>query len=191
MPAVVPRAAATVLLVVDRPLEVLMVRRTPGGMFGGAWVFPGGVVDQGDGLVAESDSDGDSLRAAAVRELVEETGVVIAGHDLRFVSRWITPEGLPRRYDTRFFLGVVGKAPDLEAHALEVADAAFIAPVTALAAHQAHQWRMVLPTIAHLRWLARYESGSAALRATEEARTAPISPQLRPDGSVVEVDLPW
>ena len=187
----VPRPAATVLLVVDRPLEVLMIRRPPGGMFGGAWVFPGGVVDQGDGLVTENDSDGLSLRGAAVRELAEETGVVISSDELRFVSRWITPEGLPRRYDTRFFLGVVGKAPQLAVHSLEVADAAFVAPATALAAHQAHQWRIVLPTLAHLRWLARYESGSLAVHATEEARTTPISPQIRADGSWVEVDLPW
>jgi 8-oxo-dGTP pyrophosphatase MutT (NUDIX family) len=149
------------------------------------------VVDETDGLVTDRDGDGDSLRAAAVRELAEETGVAIKSDDLRFVSRWITPTGLPRRYDTRFFLGVVEEAPDLEVHSPEVADAAFVAPSTALAAHQAQQWRMVLPTLAHLRWLARYESGSLALRATQSARPAPISPQIRADGSLVEVDLPW
>ncbi|MEA3501680.1 MAG: NUDIX hydrolase, partial [Actinomycetota bacterium] len=77
------REAATVCLVRDTEvgLEVLMVQRTPSARFmGGAWVFPGGAVDEGDGTgsssggVVSSDPDLLRWRAAALRELVEETG---------------------------------------------------------------------------------------------------------------------
>ena len=54
-------------------LEVLLVQRNPQARFmGGVWVFPGGAVDAGEG-------EGDAAhRVAAVRELQEEAGIVVA-----------------------------------------------------------------------------------------------------------------
>lgn len=74
--------AATVMLVEDRPdLSVLMVRRTERAVFGSrAWVFPGGRVDPADvesGVVGSSRLP-DGFHAAAVRELLEEAGLVFA-----------------------------------------------------------------------------------------------------------------
>lgn len=165
-----------------------MVRRPPGGMFGDLWVFPGGIVEADDG---PDDGDHGSFRQAAVRELQEETGIKMSADALQFISRWITPEDLPRRYDTRFFLGLVTDRPPIEPAADEVKEAAFVAPTTALAAHQAQHWQIVLPTLAHLRWLSRHSSGQAAVAAAAKIRHATVTPRLGPDGSVVEVDLPW
>src|SRR5581483_8882918 len=85
----VPRAAATVILLRGgaETLEVLLVRRNPESRFmGGAWVFPGGAVDRGEG------EGQPALRAAAVRELHEEAGVRLAeAQALLPFSRWITP----------------------------------------------------------------------------------------------------
>ncbi len=97
------------------------------------WVFPGGRVDPDDrAYAAATDTAGsEGLRSfayAAVRELYEETGLVIGdaggrsvaglegwrafaaagfapaiGH-LEPLARAITPPGRPRRYDTWFFL---------------------------------------------------------------------------------------
>jgi 8-oxo-dGTP pyrophosphatase MutT (NUDIX family) len=80
-----PRPASTVCLVRDGDagLEVLMVRRGRTARFmGGAWVFPGGVVDPVDGgegaravmsgAVAPLDLP---WVAAGLRELVEEVGI--------------------------------------------------------------------------------------------------------------------
>lgn len=94
MPRDVPIAqAATVMLVDDRPdLHVLMVRRTPAAVFGGGlWVFPGGRVDPADrsapdaiqGLDQRDKADLDvdhpsSFWVAAVRETLEETGILLA-----------------------------------------------------------------------------------------------------------------
>lgn len=81
-----PRLAATVLLVRDDPFEVLMVRRSSGGPFPDALVFPGGTVDADDGdeawlpLVRGADAldAGDrALRIAAMRETFEEVGLFL------------------------------------------------------------------------------------------------------------------
>lgn len=104
-PAVRPRPAATVMLLRDRPdgLEVLLLQRAASTPFvPGAHVFPGGAVDDADddhddvvhGLSrAEADrllgvdGGGRAFWVTAVRECLEEAGVVLAlDHDDRPVT---------------------------------------------------------------------------------------------------------
>lgn len=87
---VVPRPAATILLLRDSDdgLQVLMTRRSPTASFApGAFVFPGGALDEADGgptavasTRARPDQDADHRRhaAAALREAFEELGVLLA-----------------------------------------------------------------------------------------------------------------
>ena len=79
-PPVTPRPSATVLLVRGRePWELLLMRRPGGADFApGAYVFPGGTVHESD------HASMDEIRAAAVRELFEEVGVLLARHGKRF-----------------------------------------------------------------------------------------------------------
>ncbi len=81
--------AATILLLRDRPaFEVMMVERHAGIAFaGGALVFPGGRIDEGDCIEAwASCCDGFAAvpqeqrapRIASIREAFEETGILVA-----------------------------------------------------------------------------------------------------------------
>lgn len=186
MPFVVAQPAATIILLAgEAPFSVLMVKRPPGGLFGEAWVFPGGLVDETDG------QGEDAYPVAAVRELHEEVALEVDPSDLVFLSRWITPDGLPRRYDTWFFLAAIPELIDVAPVTAEITEAEFVWPSTALAAHQAQHWKLVLPTLTHLQWLARQSSASAALASAPPRSTEPIEPKLAPDGSVVAFDLPW
>lgn len=141
------RNAATVIALRDRATapKVLMGQRGASAVFmPNKFVFPGGAVDVEDadiplvGSIPDpcasrlvEDCDGDVVHAlgvAAVRELWEETGLILGqrgewagtppadwetfaatGHvpdasALRFVFRAITPPGRPRRFDARFFV---------------------------------------------------------------------------------------
>lgn len=141
-----PKDAATLLLV-DRSGEtprVLMGRRGGGHVFmPDVFVFPGGRRDRSDAALPfqtdlhpqvlerlASTADAVSVRRArgiamaAIRELHEETGLVIGQleptaqsmrlsanlQSLRYVARAITPPGNVRRFDTRFFLTFVDEA---------------------------------------------------------------------------------
>jgi 8-oxo-dGTP pyrophosphatase MutT (NUDIX family) len=71
---VTPRPSATVLVVRGtKPWELLLMRRPGGADFApGAYVFPGGSVH------VEDEQWPDEIRAAAVRELFEEVGILLA-----------------------------------------------------------------------------------------------------------------
>lgn len=146
------RDAATVIVLRNRARDphVLMGQRGATAAFmPNKFVFPGGAVDPGDADIPlaapmaqlcrtrlSEDSAQDlshALAAAAIRELWEETGLVLGqpqawsrppppdwtdfaatGHipdpqALQFVFRAITPPGRPRRFDARFFLVDAGR----------------------------------------------------------------------------------
>ncbi|WP_310610172.1 NUDIX domain-containing protein [Limnohabitans sp.] len=106
-----PLASATVVLLRDAPLKGLQVfllrRHTASAVLGGAYVFPGGKLDEADcapGLHAHLDTSPQSLRTAlgepnlhlhtaaglyiaAVREVLEECGVLYARlHDRQVLT---------------------------------------------------------------------------------------------------------
>lgn len=72
--------AATVIVMRDTgsgPPELLMVERSRAMAFaGGALVFPGGRIDPGDHLLADSHDDA-AARVAAIRETIEEAGLAL------------------------------------------------------------------------------------------------------------------
>jgi len=80
-PPVTPRPSATVLLVRGTtPWELLLMRRPGGADFApGAYVFPGGSVHGEDAQWP------DEICAAAVRELFEEVGILLARKSGRLV----------------------------------------------------------------------------------------------------------
>jgi 8-oxo-dGTP pyrophosphatase MutT (NUDIX family) len=75
-----PIPAATLIVVRERPgraPELLMVERSGGMAFAaGAWVFPGGRIDQADRELAAR-SRCDAAAVAAIRETLEETAVPV------------------------------------------------------------------------------------------------------------------
>jgi 8-oxo-dGTP pyrophosphatase MutT (NUDIX family) len=79
-PPAVPRPSATVLLVRGKqPWELLLMRRPGGADFApDAYVFPGGSVH------ADDSESRDPIAAAAVRELFEEVGILLARRGGRF-----------------------------------------------------------------------------------------------------------
>jgi 8-oxo-dGTP pyrophosphatase MutT (NUDIX family) len=164
------RDAATVMLVRDRPdLHVFVLRRNAALDFvPGATVFPGGAVDPGDAQVA-AELGIDEFRAAAARECLEEAGIPIDARELIEFARWITPEGAPRRYDTRFF---VVRSPDgyEGVHdGSELVASAWVRPIDALRAFAEGEIDLILPTEHSLEVLARFDCVDDLLTELREA----------------------
>jgi 8-oxo-dGTP pyrophosphatase MutT (NUDIX family) len=178
MEPVDPREAASVILLRDGDgaPEILLGRRNPGARFmPGAWVFPGGAADDRDG----------GLRVTALRELVEEAGLELAGPEVLVPwSRWITPRHLPIRFDTYFFVAPAPAGADARADGDELVDMTWFAAAAALDAHARGGLELMFPTVVHLRELAGFTTVAAVLDAAGRRMIAPIEPELR-DGRLV------
>jgi 8-oxo-dGTP pyrophosphatase MutT (NUDIX family) len=189
-----PRPAATVILLRRSGrhrrlgLEVLLVRRNPEARFmPGVWVFPGGAVDAAD----EGADEEARHRACAIRELREEAGIELASDaDLVPFSRWITPEPVPTRFDTRFYLALAPPHSPPRPDGRETVDARWFAPTAALASHREGGLDLVFPTIKNLESLARFETAQEALAAARDSSPEPILPRVIGGGAGRRVVLP-
>jgi 8-oxo-dGTP pyrophosphatase MutT (NUDIX family) len=162
-PPMEPRPAATV--VVARPgvggPEVLLLRRAAASRFApGYVVFPGGVVDPGDERRAAAwfGDPAEAVRACAVRELAEETGLVLTHHGIRRLAngespdealsasppppaalhemgRWRAPEVLAVRFDAWFYATAAGADAVATPDMVEVDLAWWERPADALERH--------------------------------------------------------
>jgi 8-oxo-dGTP pyrophosphatase MutT (NUDIX family) len=164
------RDAATVVLVRECPhLEVFVLRRNSALVFApGATVFPGGAVDPADAAAAAA-LGVNEFRAAAARECLEECGIPIDARDLVEFARWITPEGAPRRYDTRFF---VVRAPDGhegEHDGSELVASAWMRPTDVLQAFADGEIDLILPTQRSLELIAQFDRVDSLLAELREA----------------------
>ena len=237
--AVIPRAAATTLVVRDGPtgLEVLMVRRSMQASFmPGAYVFPGGAVDPADGseqserqcdesvaslrrrvgIVTQVDDAALGYAVAALRECFEECGLWLgasaeaalrwadlraqlnAGEPMAVLaqrhclplatstlqpwSHWVTPFGIPKRFDTLFFVAPAppGQTPEVDAG--ETTALEWVQPAAALTAHAGGTFQMEFATVRTVESLLPYACLTEVL-AEARSRTAlpPLHPRLLRD----------
>lgn len=207
-----PSSTVIVARAAGREPELLMVKRHEASSFGGAWVFPGGVVDSDDELVAARqdalttdaansilgvESGGLGYFSAALRELFEETGVLLADpvpsdvgalraglldgsrnwaelvaqhqialrlSGLHYVSFWITPEALPKRYSTRFFVAEAPQTSVASACGGEVLDCRWLTARSALESAEQGGIKLHFPTRITLEALAEHGSVRDLLR---------------------------
>ncbi|MDP3173917.1 MAG: NUDIX domain-containing protein [Phenylobacterium sp.] len=232
---VTPRAAATIMLLRDEPsFEVLMVKRHHQIDFAsGALVFPGGKSHAGDHDQAwrdwtigwdDHDADQRGLRIAAIREVFEEAGILLARHSdgrsiggeacpmevrkavdagetafldvvrdldakldlgaLTVFAHWITPQWMPKRFDTWFF---TAKAPDDQLAACdghETVDAEWIAPSEAVRLALTGEKNVIFPTRMNLQLLAESADAADAVVRAGARTIVTVQPKLlEKDGS--------
>jgi 8-oxo-dGTP pyrophosphatase MutT (NUDIX family) len=238
-PIAKPVAAATIMLLRDGPqgLEVFMVVRHHQIDFAsGALVFPGGKVDPQDsdqrvlGRLAAYHKQTDEqsvLRAAAIREVFEESGILLARRrsgtplaaaeipdawraglnaqsltlgdlvdegdlhlacdDLEHFAHWITPEMMPKRFDTHFYLarGPHDQVAGHDGH--ENVDSIWIRPQQVIEDAASKTRTVIFPTLCNVIRLAQYDSVEAAFAGTQQSQVVPITPWMekRDDGRYV------
>jgi NUDIX domain. len=201
--------AASVILLRGSPLEVLMIRRHANASFvPDAWVFPGGMVEPSDRDLGDG-SDLGTMRVAAARELFEESGIwlgaplsgsdakrraLLAGNTtfaalareapldldaLVWTSRWITPIGIPRRFDTYFFLAIAHDDAVASVDNGEDGEAVEVRWITPQAALETLQ--IVFPTMKNLEAISGFATAGELLA----SRSGVDVPETRP---VLEVE---
>jgi 8-oxo-dGTP pyrophosphatase MutT (NUDIX family) len=159
--------AGTVIVVRDGDAgpEVLMMERPDRGSFAGAWVFPGGKVEEQDA----GDSESRIALSAGVRETREETGLVLDPGALVTLSVWDPPVGVPKRIRTWFFVAPAPTQTVLTLSAHEAVRAEWVRPADMLSRHAAGELTLYPPTWVTLHGLADARDAAALLIAPATA----------------------
>jgi 8-oxo-dGTP pyrophosphatase MutT (NUDIX family) len=209
VPVATLRPAATVVVVRDIPatggFDVLMVRRNDKVAFmAGAYVFPGGRVDDEDhaelsstsAIVGEtrfSDLTPDEerpYRIAAARELREEAEVDIQPRDLVPLAHWVTPEIEIRRFDTRFFLVHVPANQEARHDGGETTALAWLTPAAAIDRCDRGEIVLPPPTWTTLKRLTSFRTADALMAWAKTATIVRVQPMLIRDAAQTLLTLP-
>ncbi len=161
----------------------------------GVWVFPGGALEESErpgdaGAELSVQEEERAHRACAIRELREEAGIAL-GEDteLRPWSRWITPEVVPTRFDTRFYVALAPPHSPPRPDGEETVEAGWFPPRHALERHAAGEMELVFPTIKHLESLLPYATSQEVLEAVGD-RVEPVLPKVVGEGEERRIVLP-
>jgi 8-oxo-dGTP pyrophosphatase MutT (NUDIX family) len=111
---------------------------------------------------------------ATLLDLAREEGLRLATDRIHYWGHWITPEGQPRRYDTRFFLAEAPANQTATHDDWELTASAWIAPAEALDRARRREWMIIFPTLWNLREVGRFD------RATEVSAWAADEERARP-----------
>lgn len=111
-------------------------------------------------------------------DLLAEHGLMPDVHGLRPLSRWITPEGPPKRYDTYFFTAPLPAGQSPGTLSFEGTDSRWTTPADALADFRAGRHRLMPPTWGQFRTLLPARTLAEALQPAGPLET--VRPTITP-----------
>jgi len=122
--------------------------------------------------------------------LLEQNSLSLDADALRPWSRWVTPPGEKRRYDTRFFVAALPADAEARDVTTESAHASWVSVGDALAEAGRGERRMLPPTVATLASLADLGTVAGVLAASAGRSLEPVRPTIRVDGDQIVAELP-
>jgi 8-oxo-dGTP pyrophosphatase MutT (NUDIX family) len=123
-------------------------------------------------------------RELSIAQFLADARLVLRADLLRPWANWVTPEGEPRRYDTRFLLAALPAGQQADAVTTEAADAGWQTPAAALTDWRAGRRLLLPPTWYTLAELALYGTVTDVMAASDDRRIEKITPRIvrEPDG---------
>jgi 8-oxo-dGTP pyrophosphatase MutT (NUDIX family) len=128
--------------------------------------------------------------SVSLTEMVTNENLELACDLLVHFAHWITPERVPRRYDTHFFL-VVAPPDHVAAHdGTESVDSIWISPADAIEEEKAGRRTIIFPTMLNLMKLGRSKRSDDAVAAAQAGSVVPVLPTMAKRDGVAVVQIP-
>jgi len=117
--------------------------------------------------------------------------LTLAMDGMAHFAHWITPDGMPKRFDTHFFLAAVPPGHDAVHDGSESVDSVWIPPLQAVAEAEAGQRTMVFPTRLNLKKLGCNRTVAEAMATARAARVVTVLPKVQrlPDRRVLVIPV--
>jgi 8-oxo-dGTP pyrophosphatase MutT (NUDIX family) len=129
-------------------------------------------------------------RKGSLLEMARTEHLTFATDRLAYFAHWITPEGLPKRYDTHFFLATAPAEQEALYDQLETSDGVWIQPPEAMTRFQGGDFPVAFPTFHLLRALANFDRVQDVLAAAATRYVTVQIPRLIEQDGKREVYLP-
>jgi 8-oxo-dGTP pyrophosphatase MutT (NUDIX family) len=129
-------------------------------------------------------------RELSMAQFLTDARLVLRADLLRPWANWVTPEGEPRRYDTRFLLAALPVGQQADGVTSEAADADWQTPRAALDDWQAGRRWLLPPTWYTLAELSSLGSVADALHASSGRTIDKVMPRVIRDPDGLRVVLP-
>ncbi len=117
-------------------------------------------------------------RKGSLVEMAHTEHLTLATDLLDYFAHWITPEGMPKRFDTHFFVTTAPKEQQAAHDRLETSEGVWISPIEALARFERKEFPLVFATIHQLRELAVFGSVHEALKSTAKQHVSTRIPVM-------------
>ena len=128
----------------------------------------------------------DVERGSPFLEAARQLSARFSLEDFVYYAHWITPEALPQRFDTRFFLARVPAEQEATPSPYEMAEGIWIDVATALERARARELPLHFATLNHLRRLAPFEEIEQLFTFAAAKPVVPVMPTTREtDGRIV------
>jgi 8-oxo-dGTP pyrophosphatase MutT (NUDIX family) len=130
-----------------------------------------------------------ALNAGELRfaDLMRARGLQVDLRGVAYLAHWITPNGLPRRYDTRFFVALAPSGQLATHDAGETIANRWIRPLDALAAHDRGDMEIMRPTLRNLETIVRFTTAQEVIAYARSlgpvATVNPLSPEHTRDSA--------
>ncbi|MCW0215071.1 MAG: NUDIX hydrolase [Pseudonocardia sp.] len=112
-------------------------------------------------------------------DVLSEAGYVLRSDLLRVWSRWITPPGPSRRYDTVFFVTVVPEGQEADALTTEAVEAGWWYPAEAFERRDAGEIELMVPTARTLEDISAFERAADVIAAAGQRVITAIRPEIK------------
>lgn len=129
-------------------------------------------------------------RKGSLVEMAQAERLTLATDHLAYFAHWITPEGLPKRYDTHFFLATAPSGQEALYDQLETSDGLWIRPAEALARFERKEIPIAFPTFHQLHDLSAFHTVPEALAMAASRHVPTHQPILTQKDGKPHVHLP-
>jgi len=130
-------------------------------------------------------------RHEGLLEMVKTENLILACENMLRFAHWVTPTGMPKRFDTHFF---IARAPEdhLAQHdGSEAVDSVWINPSRLLAEADEGKWTIIFPTRCNIEMLAESATVDEAIEKSKARTIVRVEPRIdeTPDGRLLRIPV--